>query len=182
MEAYTEELARILADIFGKDCWDDSVQRTADRWIAAMYEFKPEKEMPFKFTTFPALANQMIVVADIEFASLCVHHLFPYSGKVHVGYLPNELQVGVSKIPRLVHWLARRPSVQESLTREIASYLKHNLAAMGVAVIVEASHTCMACRGVRERNAVMRTSEMRGVFLTSAEARQEFLTLAGVGK
>jgi GTP cyclohydrolase I len=174
------ELANLLESIFGDEVWDDSAKRTAERWIAAMKEFVPEDDIPFQFTTFPAIANQLIVVANIEFASLCVHHLFPYSGRVHVGYIPNRLQVGVSKIPRLVHHFAHRPSVQELLTCEVASYLKHNLEAMGVAVVIEATHTCMSCRGVSEHNAIMRTSEMRGVFLTASEARQEFLALAGL--
>lgn len=175
-------LSSMLKEIFGTECWDDTPERTAERWFAAMAEFSPDFDIPFTFTTFPAIANQMIVVAGIEFASLCAHHLFPYAGKVHVGYLPNKLQVGISKIPRLVHHFAKRPSVQEKLTRDIASYLKHNLEAMGVAVVVEATHTCMSCRGVKEHNASMKTSEMRGVFLTSAEARQEFLILAGLMK
>lgn len=181
-EQVIADLEQALLDIFGKECWDDSAYRTAERWIAAMKEFHPEPEMPFEFTAFPAHANQMIVVANIEFASLCAHHLFPYAGKCHVGYIPNQLQVGVSKIPRLVHWFAKRPSVQERLTRDIASFLKHELSAMGVAVVVEAVHTCMSCRGVNEHNAIMRTSEMRGVYLTASEARQEFLVLAGLTK
>lgn len=176
----TVELTNALIDIFGGDVWDDSPVRTAERWLSAMKEFHPDAEIPFSFTTFPAVANQLIVVADIQFASLCAHHLFPYKGKVHVGYIPNKLQVGVSKIPRLVHHFAKRPSVQESLTRNIASYLKTNLEAMGVAVVVEALHTCMSCRGITERNARMVTSEMRGVFLTASEARQEFLALSGL--
>lgn len=175
-------LAGELSEMFGDECWDDSAHRTAERWFAAMREFKPVENIPFKFTTFPALANQMITVSNIEFASLCAHHLFPYAGKAHVGYIPNELQVGISKIPRLVHWMAQRPSVQEVLTREIATFLKHGLEAMGVAVVIEATHTCMSCRGVTEHNAVVRTSEMRGVFLTASEARQEFLTLVGLTK
>lgn len=175
-------LAEMIREIFGNDCWDDSADRTAERWIAAMREFTPLSERPFTFTTFPAKVNQLIVVANIRFASLCAHHLFPYEGVCHVGYIPNALQVGVSKIPRLVHWMASRPSVQEQLTNDIASYMKHNLHAMGVAVVIEATHTCMSCRGVKERDAVMRTSEMRGVFLTASEARQEFLAMIGERK
>lgn len=175
-----KELTKDLIEIFGDEVWDDSAEKTAARWLKAMQEFAPEKEMPFTFTTFPALANQMIVVRDIEFSSLCAHHLFPYAGRAHVGYIPNELQVGVSKIPRLVHWMAKRPSVQEKLTRDIASFMKHNLTAMGVAVVIQATHTCMSCRGVSEHNAIMFTSEMRGVFLTASEARTEFLAMAGL--
>ena len=176
----TQVLSRTLLDIFGEEVWDDSVERTAERWIAAMREFVPPKKPNFKVTTFKALANQMIVVDNIKFSSLCAHHLFPYYGRAHVGYIPNELQIGVSKIPRLVHFFAQRPSVQEKLTRDIASYLKHTLNAMGVAVVIEATHTCMSCRGIKEQDASMKTSEMRGVFLTASEARQEFLALAGL--
>lgn len=174
-----ETLTKVLQDTFGNECWDDSAERTAERWLAAMKEFTPQNEIPFTFTTFPAVVNQLIVVANIRFASLCAHHLFPYEGICHVGYIPNALQVGVSKIPRLVHWMSSRPSVQERLTNDIASYMKHELQAQGVAVVIEATHTCMSCRGVKERDAVMRTSEMRGVFLTASEARQEFLAMIG---
>lgn len=170
----------ILQEIFGEEVWDDSSTKTAERWLRAMAEFSPKKEMDFRVTTFPASVNQLIVVSGIEFSSLCAHHLFPFIGKAHVGYIPNKVQIGLSKIPRIVHHFATRPQSQETLTSDIASYLKHELEAMGVAVAIEATHTCMSARGIREHNGVMRTSEMRGVFLTSAEAREEFLSLAGL--
>jgi len=170
-------LTNILTEIFGEDVWDDSAGQTAERWLRAMEEFAPQLNIDFKFTTFKATVNQLITVSDIEFSSLCAHHLFPFVGKAHVGYIPNKLQVGLSKIPRLVHYFATRPQTQERLTEQIASYLKHNLEAMGVAVVIEATHTCMSSRGVREHNGVMRTSEMRGVFLTAEAARAEFLRL-----
>jgi GTP cyclohydrolase I len=175
-------LAIQLSNIFGGDVWDDSVEETASRWLRAMTEFSPKIEMDFKVTTFPATVNQLITVADIEFSSLCAHHLFPFVGKVHVGYVPNELQIGLSKIPRIVHHFACRPQTQENLTEQIASYLKHELKAHGVAVIIEATHTCMSARGIREHNGVMRTSEMRGIFLTAPDARNEFLNLVGRSK
>lgn len=172
------ELAKMLEDIFGFDVWDDGVEATARRWLRAMKEFSPEPDIDFNFTTFPAKHNQMIVVSDIEFSSICSHHLFPFFGSAHVGYIPNEREVGLSKIPRVVHHFAARPQTQEHLTMEIASFLKHNLAALGVMVVIEAQHTCMLSRGVREHNGVMRTSEIRGIFLTATEAREEFLALA----
>lgn len=173
-------LTNLLIKIFGQDVWDDSAERTADRWLRAMAEFRPETKIDFKFTTFKAEVNQLIVVRNIEFASLCAHHLFPFQGRVHVGYLPNRLQVGLSKIPRLVHHFAKRPTVQETLTAQIATYLKDKLEAQGVAVIIEAQHTCMSCRGIREHNAEMITSEMKGTFLTSSAARSEFLRAVGL--
>ena len=172
-------LVSMLIDVFGADCWNDSVEETARRVLAFWEEYKPIDEIDFTFTTFPANVNQLVVVRDIEFSSLCEHHLLPYYGKAHVGYIPNELMVGVSKVPRLVDFWAKRPSVQEILTANIASDMKHRLAAMGVAVVIEARHTCMACRGVRKYNGVMVTSEMRGVFLTAPAARAEFLAMIG---
>lgn len=170
-------LAKELSQIFGTDCWDDSPLVTAQRWFRAMEEFAPIDKLPFKFTVFDAEVNQMIVVKGIKFSSLCAHHLFPFIGTAHVGYIPNKKQVGLSKIPRLVHHFASRPQNQERLTAQIASFLKNNLEAMGVAVVIEARHTCMSARGVREHDGLMRTSEMRGVFLSAAAARAEFMEL-----
>ena len=172
-----KQLTQILEDTFGVEIWDDSSKQTAQRVLKAWGEFSPADEPDFKETVFDAVANQMIVVANIEFSSLCAHHLFPYSGVAHVGYLPNQLQIGLSKIPRIVHYYATRPSVQEQLTRDIASHIKKLLSAQGVAVVIEGQHTCMTCRGVRAHNAKMITSEMRGSFLTSGEARTEFISL-----
>lgn len=180
MRKHSEALTEILVDVFGEGCWDDEVEETAKRWLKAMQEFTPDKDMNFKLTTFPAVVNQLIAVCNIEFSSLCAHHLFPFTGVCHVGYIPNVLQIGLSKIPRMVHHFATRPQTQERLTASIASFLKHEIHAMGVAVIIESTHTCMAARGIREHNGIMRTSEMRGIFLTSPEAREEFLSLAGM--
>ena len=172
-------MSSLIKQAFGEDGWDDSIEKTAERVLRFWMEYKPEDEYPFQFTTFPATQNQLIAVTDIEFSSLCAHHLLPYYGKAHVGYIPNAQMIGLSKIPRLVdHW-AKRPSVQENLTANIAKELKSSLQAHGVAVVIEARHTCMACRGVRKHNGTMVTSEMRGVFLTAGGAKSEFLTLIG---
>lgn len=176
-EQLVVRLGAVLEDIFGFEVWDDSAEQTAERWLRAMHEFSPEPEIDFKFTTFPAKVNQMIYCGKIEFSSICGHHLFPFFGHAYIAYLPNELQVGLSKMPRLVKHFANRPQTQETMTQQIASYLKDKLAAQGVAVVVEGFHTCMSSRGVREHNGVMVTSEMRGTFLTASEARQEFLAI-----
>lgn len=176
---FETELANVFINIFGTECWDDSAEETARRVVSFWKEFMPEDKPNFKFTTFPAVANQLIVVKDIEFTSLCAHHLLPYYGYAHVGYIPNGLMVGLSKIPRLVDHFAHGPSTQERLASDIATFLKHELQAHGVAVVLEARHTCMSCRGVAKVQASMVTSEMRGVFLTSGEARNEFLTSIG---
>jgi GTP cyclohydrolase IA len=171
------QLEQFLLETFGDKVWDDSASNTVKRWMKAMREFKTDSVPDFEPTTFANTVNQLILVKDIQFASLCAHHLFPFSGTADVGYIPNKLMIGVSKIPRIVHHFARRPSTQETFTRAVASYLKDTVEAHGVAVVVKSVHSCMSCRGVKERSASMVTSEMRGVFLTSSEARQEFLQL-----
>jgi GTP cyclohydrolase I len=175
-------LATTIRNELGTECWDDSVEDTARRILAFWREYVQPTDLPFEFTVFPTTVNQMIIVRDIEFSSLCAHHLLPFYGIAHVGYLPNKKMVGLSKIPRLVDYHAKRPCTQEALTASIATDLKARLEAMGVAVIIEARHTCMACRGVRKHNGAMITSEMRGVFFAAEAARMEFLNLIGRGR
>lgn len=175
-----DELAELLLDIFGIEVWDDTPVETAARVIKYWQEFSPT-EQPFTATKFPAQAQLMIVVRDIRFASLCCHHLLPFHGVAHVAYLPHEWQVGLSKIPRLVEWRARQPQTQERLTHEISSWMQNVLKPKGSAVIIRAVHTCMSCRGVESHEASMITSEIRGVFLTAGEARQEFMSLCLLG-
>lgn len=185
IDTVAEELMLIFGETTTEDkdlpgVWDDDVKLTAQRWLRAMIEFTPAEEMNFNVTTFTARVNQMIAVTGIEFSSLCAHHLFPFVGKAHVAYLPNKKQIGLSKIPRIVHHFALRPQTQERLTEQIASFLKTHLEAQGVAVVLEATHTCMSARGVREHNGLMRTSEMRGAFLSNPAAKDEFLALVGL--
>ena len=119
----------------------------------------------------------MVVVRDIDFFSLCEHHLLPFYGKCHVAYIPNEHVVGLSKIPRLVEVFSRRLQVQERLTVQIAETLQECLKPQGVAVVTEARHLCMMMRGVETPNAVAMTSSMLGVFLNQQKTREEFLNL-----
>lgn len=170
-------LAHILEEMFPEGIWDDDVDTTAWRIIKYWREYRGEEHVKFKPTVFEAVANQLIVVNNIEFSSTCAHHLLPFFGIAHVGYIPNRKMIGLSKIPRIVDHFAKRPQVQERLTAQIAAYLKDLLSAHGVAVVIAARHTCMACRGVRQHNGHMTTSEMRGVFLTSSSARAEFMEM-----
>ena len=121
--------------------------------------------------------DDMVLVKDIEFYSLCEHHLLPFYGKVHVGYIPNGKIVGLSKIPRLVDMFARRLQVQERLTTQIAEALEEALQPRGVAVVVEAAHMCMLMRGVQKQGASMVTSHVMGAFRSDRATRQEFMAL-----
>ena len=126
---------------------------------------------------FPIEYDEMVIVKDIDFFSMCEHHLLPFYGKVHVGYLPNKKVVGLSKIPRIVDVFARRLQVQERLTVQIAETLKSKLNAHGVGVVVEARHLCMMMRGVDKQNTIAVSSSMLGAFRSQPQTRQEFLKL-----
>ena len=126
---------------------------------------------------FPIEYDEMVIVKDIDFFSMCEHHLLPFFGRVHVGYLPNKKVVGLSKIPRIVDMFARRLQVQERLTVQIAETLSTKLNAHGVGVVVEARHLCMMMRGVEKQNTVAVTSSMLGAFRSQSQTREEFLKL-----
>jgi len=126
---------------------------------------------------FPIEYDEMVIVKDIDFFSMCEHHLLPFFGKVHLGYLPNKKVVGLSKIPRIVDTFARRLQVQERLTVQIAETLNTQLNANGVGVVVEARHLCMMMRGVEKQNTVAVTSSMLGAFRRQPQTRLEFLKL-----
>src|SRR3954465_3782687 len=121
--------------------------------------------------------SEMVIVKDIDFYSLCEHHLLPFFGKCHGAYLPSTKVIGLSKIPRVVDVFARRLQVQERLTNQIADTIRDKIAPLGVAVVMEASHLCMSMRGVEKQNSLCVTSAMHGAFRTSARTRMEFLEL-----
>lgn len=123
--------------------------------------------------------KQIVVVKDIEIYSLCEHHLLPFFGKAHIGYIPNGTIVGLSKIPRVVDAFARRLQLQERLTTQIKDCIDEVLHPLGVAVVIEAQHLCMSMRGVQKQNSVTTTSEFTGAFLTQWNTRQEFMHLIG---
>lgn len=126
---------------------------------------------------FPINYDEMVIVKDIDFFSLCEHHILPFFGKCHVGYIPNKQVVGLSKIPRIVEVFSRRLQVQERLTVQIAHTLQKKLKPHGVGVVMEARHLCMSMRGVEKQNTIAVTSEMLGVFRKQQQTRDEFLKL-----
>ena len=127
--------------------------------------------------SFTQKYDEMVLVKDIRFASMCEHHLLPFFGRAHVAYLPKGKIVGLSKLPRVVEVLSRRPQVQERMTEELADLVMDELDARGVGVVVEASHTCMTIRGVRKSKSICTTSAMRGVFKDNQSTRAELMAL-----
>ena len=170
------QLEIILKRIFPELGWDDSAGQTASRFLRYLKEFDGSAEPP-KMTTFRHEANQLIVASPIEFSSMCQHHLLPFLGYVHVGYVSDGLILGLSKIPRMVDWLAKRPRTQEDLTQHIVSVLKNTLKPKGVMVVMEAIHTCACARGIHKVGMYMSTSLPTGVFRDNAVTRQEFFSL-----
>lgn len=131
--------------------------------------------------TFPEAYDEIVLVRDISFTSLCEHHLLPFSGKAHVAYIPNGKVTGLSKLARVVEEVSRRPQVQERMTQVVADLIVERLGSSGVAVVVEAEHSCMSIRGVRKPGSMTVTSALRGNFKTNAASRAEVLALINSG-
>jgi len=165
----------------GEDPRREGLANTPGR-VARMYAFLTKgyhedvKEV-LNGAVFAEKYNEMVIVKDIDFFSLCEHHLVPFYGKCHIAYIPNGKIVGLSKLPRVVDVFARRLQVQERLTQQIAETLFKYLKPLGVGVVMEARHLCMMMRGVEKQNSVATTSAMLGVFRHDSKTRSEFLTL-----
>ena len=124
--------------------------------------------------------DELVLVRDIAFNSICEHHLLPFMGHVHIGYIPNGRVLGLSKLARVVETVSHKPQVQERMTEQIADLLEHDLGAKGVAVVIEASHTCMTIRGVRKPGSICVTSAMKGIFRANVSSRAEVMSLINV--
>ena len=177
-EAIRQAIYNMLA-AFGEKPDREGLIRTPDR-VARMYEellagYRVDPVAMINEACFNVTYDEMVVVRDIEFYSLCEHHMLPFIGRAHVAYLPKGRVVGLSKIPRIVDMYARRLQVQERMTRQIADFLQGLLEPHGVAVVVEALHLCSMMRGVKKHGARMTTSAMHGAFRSSLATRQEFL-------
>ena len=176
-----EELIRELLIEIGEDPDREGLIRTPERYAKAM-EFltKGYKEEPEKIINnaiFSSEANNMIICRDIEVYSLCEHHMLPFFGRCHVGYVAKDKVLGVSKIARIVEMYARRLQIQERLTKQIAEEIKRAVDAEGVGVVMECQHLCMMMRGVEKQNSLMTTSSVLGTFRKNLATREEFLNL-----
>ena len=177
-----EAIRTLLAEV-GEDPDRPGLVGTPDR-VRRMYAeltegYATDPETVLNNATFEVDYDEMVVVRDIEFYSLCEHHLLPFFGRAHVGYLPRGRIIGLSKIPRVVDMYAHRLQVQERLTQQVAGFLMERLNPKGVACVVEATHLCTVMRGVRKQEATMVTSSMLGTFRADARTRSEFLTFIG---
>jgi GTP cyclohydrolase I len=179
--ATTEDLYRELLVRIGEDPTRDGLLDTPARMEKALKFLTRGYTMDVNAVLHNALFDveydEMVIVKDIEFFSMCEHHLLPFFGKAHVAYVPNGKVIGLSKIPRLVDVFSRRLQVQERLTTEIADAIDEAIHPQGVAVILEAQHLCMMMRGVEKQHSATVTSAMRGVFKSQQQTRNEFLSL-----
>jgi len=156
---------------------EEELQNTPSRYEGFLEEWASNNQ--FKFTTFDNPGyNQMVILKDIDFSSLCSHHLLPFHGVAHIGYIPGSKICGISKLARVVDKFASRPQIQERMTQEIADFIEMELQPAGVMVVVSAQHDCMRIRGVKKQNSQMVTSAIKGEFC-KAETRNEFLKLLG---
>ncbi|GGQ72947.1 GTP cyclohydrolase I FolE [Couchioplanes azureus] len=174
------DAVRALLVALGQDVTCEHLLDTPRRVAAAYAELlTPE---PLVLTTFPNddRYDELVLVRDVPFRSLCEHHLLPFHGVAHIGYLPDQRIVGLSKLARVVEHFARGLQVQERLTRQVANCLQHNLHAKGVAVVLEAEHLCMSLRGVRATGTTTTTSALLGLHRDHPETRAEFFALAGL--
>ncbi|MEP7363143.1 MAG: GTP cyclohydrolase I FolE [Acidobacteriota bacterium] len=175
-----EAMESVLKNL-GEDPTREGLLRTPERSEKALRFLLSGQNQSIEEIVNGALFNvktdEMVIVKDIEFYSLCEHHMLPFFGKMHVAYLPNNRVIGLSKIPRIVDVFARRLQVQERLTQEVADAIEEICEPRGVGVICEARHFCMMMRGVEKQNSSTTTSAMRGAFKRGRETRQEFLSL-----
>ncbi len=176
-----QELIRQLLAELGEDPSREGLLNTPER-VEKAFKFltsgySADVDTVLNNALFTVDYNEMVIVKDIDFYSLCEHHLLPFFGRCHIAYIPSGKVIGLSKIPRLVEIFARRLQIQERMTSEIAETIRQKIQPVGVAVVIEATHLCMAMRGVEKQNSFAITSAMLGGFQTDARTRMEFLEL-----
>lgn len=172
-----EGLIYCLLKDLGHDMDDPHLKETPKRFVKFLKEFcRPKK---FKFTVFDSAYDEMVLVGPVAFTSLCCHHLLAFTGNAFVAYIPDGKIVGLSKLPRTVDYFSASLQVQEKLTQDIADFIDRKLQPKGVAVLMEASHSCMECRGVKKPGALTKTICLRGAFKEDSATRAEFFALIG---
>lgn len=181
--AQIEQAIRQVLLSVGEDPDRQGLQRTPER-VARMYNeltagYRDDPVRLINDALFEVDYSEMVLVKDIDYYSLCEHHLLPFYGKAHVAYIPKGRVLGLSKIPRVVEMFARRLQVQERMTEQIADFINEVLSPQGVAVVVEGMHMCMMMRGVKQSNASMTTSAIRGLFRSDSRTRAEFMEHLG---
>ena len=181
-----EEITKQLLEEIGEDPSREGLLKTPSRvskaWSFFSGGYNQDLDKIINNAVFNEDATDMVVVRDVEFFSLCEHHLIPFFGRAHVAYLPNGKVIGLSKIPRIIDMFSRRLQVQERLTRQIAETVKEIVDPIGVAVIMEGQHMCMQMRGVEKQNSLTTTSSMLGKFRESDRTRSEFLSIIGLNR
>ena len=177
MEDYYRNLLKSIGENVDREGLKATPKRAAKAFEYLTQGYKYDIKKIVNGAIFESDNDEMIIVKDIELYSLCEHHLLPFFGKCHVGYIPQGKIIGLSKIARIVDVFARRLQVQENLTRQIAETLMQYTGAVGVGVVIEAQHLCMMMRGVEKQNSIMKTSCMLGVFRKESSTRAEFLSL-----
>jgi len=176
IQAAVREILRAVGEDPDREGLRETPERVA-RMYAELFDGVHKDPRTYLQKTFTQKYDEMVLVKDIGFDSMCEHHLLPFMGKAHIAYLPNGKIVGLSKLARVVEVLSRRPQVQERMTEQLADLLVDELDARGVGVILEATHTCMTIRGVRKAGSVATTSAMRGSFQTNHSTRAELMAL-----
>ncbi|MDD1609307.1 MAG: GTP cyclohydrolase I FolE [Methylococcaceae bacterium] len=177
MEEHFANIISAIGEDLTREGLVDTPKRAAKAFKFLNNGYDKTLETVLNGAIFTSDTEDMVIVKDIELYSLCEHHLLPFIGKCHVGYLPNGKVLGLSKIPRVVDMYARRLQIQEQLTSQIADAIEAAVGARGVAVVIEAKHLCMMMRGVEKQNSVMTTSAMKGIFRKDISTRTEFLNL-----
>lgn len=182
----TERVEQLVHDLLielGEDPTREGLlntpKRVAESWAFLTGGYRMDKDRVVNGAIFRSEANNMVVIRDIEVYSLCEHHLLPFYGRCHIGYIARDNVIGISKLARIVDFYARRLQIQERLTAEIADEIMSTISPLGIGVVMECQHLCMMMRGVEKQNSVMTTSSVLGSFHSDQATRMEFLNLIG---
>jgi len=175
-----EDGFRQILEAIGEDPQREGLLGTPERFARAYQELFASVGQPSEgllSTQFTESYDEMILLKDIPFTSMCEHHFLPFTGVAHVAYIPSNKVVGLSKLARVVEFFSRKPQIQERLTREIAEYIQNEIDPIGVGVVIESTHTCMTMRGIKKPGSKMMTSQLLGVFKKNEKTRAEFMSL-----